>query len=387
MQRNAALTPQDKERAKAYGGAPAWLAGRVTVAGRRWRNVLFGRRDMDSYLFWNCGHLNETYAPLIAALLAPWNSTGIDLRLITGQHDVLYIFKDRVYLQHGSERARLMPTYHSLVQHIRLAVKLPDMALPINPADEMRAPLPKDGSLPSPLMSFCKTEGYSDILIPNTIEGDVFLRPPQHSSLSPTIRAGPGDPRKPMAVWRGSMDAAGAFEKGRSALLAMGVARPDVLDSGVKDWDEARWGPHQGRLKPVMTVREQVDTYKYVIWVPGNCASVRLALQLASDCLVLKVETPEVEWYYGMLKPYHHYVPLHANSTHVDVVEAVEWAESHALEVRRIVENANAFAKRFLSDKGRDCYFVQLLKEFHGLLRGDLRLPSDAEYTPEWACC
>lgn len=43
-----------------------------------------------------------------------------------------------MYLKHGSERARLMPSYHSLLQHIRLSVQLPDMALPINPADEMR---------------------------------------------------------------------------------------------------------------------------------------------------------------------------------------------------------------------------------------------------------
>lgn len=82
------------------------------------------------------------------------------------------------------------------------------------------------------------------------------------------------------------------------------------------------------------TLYAQVDTYKYVVWVPGNCASVRLALQLASDCLVLKVETPEEEWYYGMLKPYEHYVPLHANSSYIDVVEAVQWAEAHPLEVR-----------------------------------------------------
>ena len=33
----------------------------------------------------------------------------------------------------------------------------------------------------------------------------------------------------------------------------------------------------------------QVDKYKYLVWVPGNCASVRLAIQLASDAAVLKV--------------------------------------------------------------------------------------------------
>ena len=32
-----------------------------------------------------------------------------------------------------------------------------------------------------------------------------------------------------------------------------------------------------------------MDQYKYLVWAPGNCASVRLALQLASDAAVLKV--------------------------------------------------------------------------------------------------
>ena len=38
----------------------------------------------------------------------------------------------------------------------------------------------------------------------------------------------------------------------------------------------------------------QVDRYKYLVWVPGNCASVRLALQLASDAAVLKVQQQSI---------------------------------------------------------------------------------------------
>ena len=46
-------------------------------------------------------------------------------------------------------------------------------------------------------------------------------------------------------------------------------------------------GSSQGH--PSMLLCMQVDKYKYLVWVPGNCASVRLALQLASDAAVLKV--------------------------------------------------------------------------------------------------
>lgn len=90
------MTPQDRERAKALGGTPAWLASRALATGRRWRNVLFGRASMDSFLNTNCRELSSTYAGLVAQQLAPWNTSGIPLRLIAQQHDVIYVFRDRV---------------------------------------------------------------------------------------------------------------------------------------------------------------------------------------------------------------------------------------------------------------------------------------------------
>ena len=35
----------------------------------------------------------------------------------------------------------------------------------------------------------------------------------------------------------------------------------------------------------------------------------------------------------------------------------------------------------------RDCYFLQLLHEYHKLLRDRIKLGSNVEYTPEWSCC
>ena len=54
----------------------------------------------------------------------------------------------------------------------------------------------------------------------------------------------------------------------------------------------------------------QVDAYKYLLWTPGNCASLRLAAQLLSDAAVLKLDSPELEWYYPLLTPYSEYIPV-----------------------------------------------------------------------------
>jgi len=49
------------------------------------------------------------------------------------------------------------------------------------------------------------------------------------------------------------------------------------------------------RLPHRLLVMPQVDTYKYLLWVPGNCASLRMAAQLLSDAAVLKLDSPELE--------------------------------------------------------------------------------------------
>ena len=62
----------------------------------------------------------------------------------------------------------------------------------------------------------------------------------------------------PKAVWRGSTGGFGGLEKGRAALLNLGMSRPDLIDSGVLDWDYERYGPDEGRLKEKMEFGHQV---------------------------------------------------------------------------------------------------------------------------------
>lgn len=101
----------------------------------------------------------------------------------------------------------------------------------------------------------------------------------------------------------------------------------------------------------------------------------------------VQIENPELEWYYPLLKPWEHYIPMTANETWCNLEEVIGWAEAHPKEVARIVENATAFALKYLSARGRDCYFVQLLSEYHKLQRSRVHLGSNVEYTPEWSCC
>ena len=60
--------------------------------------------------------------------------------------------------------------------------------------DEPLAPLQAEVQPPTPVFSFCKLANFSDIMLPNTIEGDVFLRPPDKRAFRPKPRAGRAPP-------------------------------------------------------------------------------------------------------------------------------------------------------------------------------------------------
>ena len=77
----------------------------------------------------------------------------------------------RLSLSESTGWARTIPTFVSYLRHIHNLAHLPNMVLPLNPADEPLAAI-KDGEQPRPLLAFCKTPQFSDVLIPNTAEGD-----------------------------------------------------------------------------------------------------------------------------------------------------------------------------------------------------------------------
>lgn len=114
-------------------------------------------------------------------MLQLWNQTGFSLRLLESTSgDRVYVKDGRLYLSNSTTLHRLIPTFVNYVQHIEKLVQLPDMVLPLNPADEPLARLNPNGE-PGPLLAFCTSPGFSDILIPNTLEGNYtsFLHIPR----------------------------------------------------------------------------------------------------------------------------------------------------------------------------------------------------------------
>lgn len=89
---------------------------------------------------------------------------------------------------------------------------------------------------------------------------------------------------------------------------------------------------------------------------------------LASDSAVFWLESNQIEWFYPLLQPYVHYVPVRLLDSEPDdslrnVVNKVAQAEQHPEKVASIVREANSFAELHLSQLAFDCYSLQMLEE------------------------
>lgn len=73
-------------------------------------------------------------AALIDESLRPWRAPSSSAARAAGiGPTVVYAAHDRLYLSATAEQAGLTLSYFSHLQHLRLRVKLPDMAIPLNP--------------------------------------------------------------------------------------------------------------------------------------------------------------------------------------------------------------------------------------------------------------
>lgn len=115
---------------------------------------------------------------------------------------------------------------------------------------------------------------------------------------------------------------------------------------------------------------------KSALWLPGDCGS--LALQLSCNSTVFKVGSTEDEWYYHLLRPFVHYVPVQANGTHINLGGMLQWASEHQYAASFIAQQASDFAHFHLSHAGRECYAFQLLFRLHKLGHGNFTLPDSA---------
>jgi hypothetical protein len=160
--------------------------------------------------------------------------------------------------------------------------------------------------------------------------------------------------RQGIAFWRG-----GDTERvHRLRISELSQLFPDRLDAG--------FNSAKKEFKPYLKSNasyEQHLQYKYLPVLDGiMCSYPGYQWRLLSESLSLKQQSDQIQWFYGALKPYVHYVPIENDLS--DLMETIEWAKNNDERAEEIAQNARAFALENLMFDDVYQYFYLALSHY-----------------------
>lgn len=231
-----------------------------------------------------------------------------------------------------------------------------------------------------PLFVFAKKKEVSSlVLVPD------FKALTGYPTLRKTIEEGnqryPWEKKASQAIWRGAttggwLTASTWTDIPRCRLALLSLTHPQELDARITKVSQC--DPDVPSLVQATGIigssLKQIDhlKYKYIVDVDGNsCSFERYFWALLSNSVVLKQLTPNIQWYYGALHPYEHFVPVREDLS--DLLEQIQWVKEHDEQARQIAQNATAFVKTQLTIEDTFLYLHTLIQEYARIQKKDLK--------------
>ncbi len=222
-----------------------------------------------------------------------------------------------------------------------------------------------------PLFVYAKAkEASSLVLMPDfkALTGYPTLR----REIEESSQKHPWETKVAKAFWRGSttggwLTALNWRQIPRVKLAFLSQACPALLDARLTgvvqcDLDIPPLIRSQGLLGPMVSQADHLR-YKYLVDVDGNsCSFERYFWALLSNSVVLKQMTPNIQWYYGALNPYEHFIPVKEDLS--DLFDQIQWAKTHDKEAQQIAARATAFIRNELTPEDTLVYMTHLLREY-----------------------
>jgi hypothetical protein len=185
--------------------------------------------------------------------------------------------------------------------------------------------------------------------------------------------------RQPIAIFRGGSTGVGTTIETNPRLKAaylsfMGEKDNDglpYLDAGITDWN-LRPRKMKGEkylqtidiknmpfsLVPKLSPEEQCK-YRYILHIQGHVSAFRLSLELSMGSTILLVESEYHLWFFHLLQPYVHYVPVKSDLS--NLIDQIKWCKRNDEQCQKIAENALHFFKKYLTKDGIFNYLQSLL--------------------------
>ncbi len=250
-------------------------------------------------------------------------------------------------------------------------VKLPDVRFIISIQDGYVGEV-HNTSLVAPLFCFAKKKTeQTGVLFPD-FENIVGFYPWRQTTIDASQKH-LWESKLNKAIWRGGLCGEDEYvENGcyesfpRMKAVRLSIERPDLIDARFTQSGAGLYKNFEENeslyLSSKIPISEQIK-YKYQILVDGvTCAYSRTFWQLLSNCLVLKQESENCQWYYPGLKANVHYIPLKEDIS--DLAEKIQWAKSHDAECKRIAAAGTRFANEWLGREECLFYVYHLLIKY-----------------------
>jgi Glycosyl transferase family 90 len=173
--------------------------------------------------------------------------------------------------------------------------------------------------------------------------------------------------REDLLVWRGS-GAQGEItpnnmtSKSRVTLCQLSLEYPHMIDAGFTFCIPSCIERYKKAYLPI----EKIFSHRYQIWLDGNAASYsNSGWRLYTGSTVLKPTSPYIQWYYGDLKPWVHYVPVKDNLE--DLIDTLLFLQANVCLAEQVAQNGIQFAREHITQKQNLLYLHDLLWAYYSL--------------------
>lgn len=282
---------------------------------------------------------------------------------------IRYRIKDglvrRVRYQSHLKKSR---RFHSITQALKTLsrkVTLPDIEFIVSIADNLDVV-----DLPGPVFAFAKKQSSSAILMPDfeALEGQYQVLPHLDT------REIPWEGKVASLIWRGST-AQGIVTPehveslSRVKLCKLSEQFPELIDSKFTIFCQGGEDiPELQHFAGTKISYEEMSRHKFQFWIDGNTASYSASgWRFFINSVVIKPMSENVQWYYGGLQPYVHFVPVEANLS--NLVATLEWLKANDSVAKEIARHAVTFARESLTVEANMRYLKALFWEYHEFIQ------------------
>lgn len=274
------------------------------------------------------------------------------------------VLNNQLYFENSHDWTQRSWDIHKALLFLIESIGLPDLDVVMTTHDSISS-YPMGG----PILTFAKKYNSSDgILIPDCEALSDYRGQFSYEKLQEY----PWKNKERKAFWRGSSSGGGYTKENwnlfpRAILTLLSIKKPHLLDAKFTGIVQCEPGVYeifsQNHLIGDYTSVSDHLKYRYLIDVDGNtCTYPRCYWILLSNSLLLKQVSNDIQWFYGGLIPYKHYIPLKIDLT--DTFEKIQWAKNNDVKAEKISKNATKFARESLSRDNIYKYFYLVLKEY-----------------------